>query len=148
MIYAFEYNVSGIGNHPFSGHHISRLTADNDEDAIERIKSLRNEIMKEFSDFPIEFSITFVYKELEADKSQKLINTDLKEIKETKSSNNISCDLAKIIDYVADNEKDEESTILKLIEMGFTGESLVDHFGFNIMTVSEVVDELYKKDHE
>jgi hypothetical protein len=152
MIYAFEYNVSGIGNHPFSGHHISRLTADNDEDAVERIKGLRNEIMHEFRDLPIEFSITFFYKEVETNKVKELINENSKEVIEIKSSDNIPCDLAKIIlnkiiDYVADNEKNEEAAINKLIKIGFTGESLVDYFGFNMMSVSEVLEELHNKEN-
>ena len=67
MIYAFEYTITGIGDHPLSGYHISRLTSDNDEDAIRRIIGLRNEIIQEFSGFPIEYTIHFIYKEIPSD---------------------------------------------------------------------------------
>ena len=105
MIYAFEYTITGIGDHPLSGYHISRLTSDNDEDAIRRIIGLRNEIIQEFSGFPIEYTIHFIYKEIPSD------------------------------------------VVNKLIKIGFTGESLVDYFGFNMMSVSEVLEELHNKEN-
>ena len=152
MIYAFEYNVSGIGNHPFSGHHISRLTADNDEDAINRINGLRNEIIQEFSGFPIEFTIQFIYKEIPSDVVNKLQESHKNTNKSTNASGHIPGEeaekiLNKIIDYVAVNEKNEEAAINKLIKIGFTGESLVDYFGFNMMSVSEVLEELHNKEN-
>ena len=132
MIYAFEYNVSGIGNHPFSGHHISRLTADNDEDAINRINGLRNEIIQEFSGFPIEFTIQFIYKEIPSDVVNKLQESHKNTNKSTNASGHIP---------------GEEAAINKLIKIGFTGESLVDYFGFNMMSVSEVLEELHNKEN-
>lgn len=53
-----------------------------------------------------------------------------------------------IIDRVAENEKNEEDTILKLINMGFPGEVLVDYFGFNMISVGKVEENIFEKNKD
>ena len=53
-----------------------------------------------------------------------------------------------IIDRVAENEKNEEDTILKLINMGFPGKILVDYFGFNMISVGEVEENIFEKNKD
>lgn len=54
--------------------------------------------------------------------------------------------ISNIIDYVANknsNKKNaEEATIYDLLKIGIEGETLVDYFGFNMMSVSEVLDDI------
>lgn len=50
-----------------------------------------------------------------------------------------------VINYIANKHSDEknaeESTIYDLLKMGISGEVLVDYFGFNMMSVSETMDD-------
>lgn len=51
-----------------------------------------------------------------------------------------------IINYIANKHSEEtnveESTIYELLKIGISGEVLIDYFGFNMMSVSEVLDDI------
>lgn len=49
--------------------------------------------------------------------------------------------LNSVIDYVCEQEQNKTSSIAKLIDMGFSPESLFDYFGFNLHDVAETIGE-------
>lgn len=49
--------------------------------------------------------------------------------------------LNSVIDYVCEQEQKKEPAIRKLVDMGFSADTLVDHFGFNLHDVAEAIGE-------
>lgn len=56
--------------------------------------------------------------------------------------------MQRIIDRVAEAAEKEEDTISKLINMGFPGEVLIDYFGFNMISVGEVEENIFEKNKD
>ncbi|ADU23958.1 hypothetical protein [Ruminococcus albus] len=168
MKYLFGYTFTGIDeNHPLSGSKVNSIIAENDKDAVDIIRKLKNNGMineYELKKFPAaKCTIDFIYKEESNDlrySHRKVTSNVVKDFLNSQENTNKTTNtsghipggeaekiLNKIIDYLADNEKNEEAAINKLIKIGFTGESLVDYFGFNMMSVSEVLEELHNKEN-
>ena len=66
MIYLYEYCISGIGDHPLSGHHASRIIAQSDEEAIDKIEQIKKEFLKEF-DGSAKYTVLYIYKDTKSD---------------------------------------------------------------------------------
>jgi len=167
MKYLFGYTFTGIDeNHPLSGSKVNSIIAENDKDAVDIIRKLKNNGMineYELKKFPAaKCTIDFIYKEESNDlrySHRKVTSNVVKDFLNSQENTNKITNtsghipggeaekiLNKIIDYVADNEKDERSTIKQLLKMGFSGESLIDYFGFNMMSVSEILEELFENE--
>ena len=164
MNYLFGYTFTGIDeDHSLSGSKIHSIIAENDKDAVDIIRKLKNDDEYDLKEFPAaKCKIDFIYKEESNDlrySHQKVTSKVVKDFLNSQENTNKTTNtsghipegeaekiLNKIIDYVADKEKDEGSTIKQLLKMGFSGESLIEYFGFNMMSVSEILEELFENE--
>ena len=138
MNYLFGYTFTGIDeDHTLSGSKIYSIIAENDKDAVDIIRKLKNNGMineYELKKFPAaKCTIDFIYKEESNDlrySHRKVTSNVVKDFLNSQENTNKTTNtsghipggeaekiLNKIIDYVADNENDERSTIKQLLKM-------------------------------